>query len=215
MKLNRNHAVFIGTLAALAIGAAIWAMIPTSGASGSRVPQAWPAFDMTYKITAHLDTGTGQRSYQVWQLRYDSDSSWEQQLVGDTEYPARVGSVQSFDGTTRRYYNALANTTREDKSTDGTLTAPGEWFVPRSRAVLLKKGYVATDSAGNTYHKADRVACPTELDGNSGQIACGSDGRVEMDTDITLDEHGVPLRVETSVAGTPTSSFEALDFHAR
>lgn len=183
--------------------------------SGSRTPQAWPAFDMTYKIATDLNTGTGERSYQVWRLRYDSDASWEQRLTEDTQYPARVGSVESFDGSTHRRFNALANTTTEDKSTDGTLTAPGEWFVPRTRETLGTKGFAASDALGGAYIKVERIGCPTELEGNLGVVACDADGKVEMDTSVSLDEHGIPLRVVVSVGGTQTSSLEALDLRVR
>ena len=212
MRPHSYHVFVFGLLAAAAIGAGVWAILPASSTSA---PQPWPAFDMTYRKANHVNTATGETSYQTWQLSYDKDSSWEQRLLEDTEYPANVGSVQSFDGATYHAFDALANTTFENKSEDGALTAPGEWFVPRGRAWFVKQGYAATDGTGNAYKKAERIDCPRDLIGRAAEVPCDADRKVEADSDITVDDHAIPLRVVDTIAGTPTVSLEALKFSVR
>lgn len=214
MKRRSRSYIVLAAVLAIAAGAAVWAAFPTSG---SRVPQAWPAFDMTYRVSSGMDTGTGQRWYQVWELRYDSDSSWSQQLIEDTEYPARAGSTESFDGRTHRQFNALANTTHEDSSTEGTLTAPGEWFVPRPANTFAEKGYTEASSVGGgrEYARSARIPCPSELDGNNGRVQCDPDGTVEVTTRVSVEVHGIPELVESTVGTTSTNVLEVLSFAVR
>ena len=212
MRPHSYHVIFIGLLAAAAIGAGVWAILP---ASSSPVAQPWPAFDMTYRKANHVNTATGETSYQTWQLSYDKESSWEQRLIEDTEYETRVGSVQSFDGSTYRAFNALDSSTFENKSEDGALTAPGEWFVPRGRAWFEKQGYAATDGVGNAYKKVERIDCPRDLIGSAAEVPCDADGSVEADTAITVDDHAIPLRVVDTVGGTAITTFEASKFTVR
>jgi hypothetical protein len=200
----RRLALPLGTVSiALTIAGTAW--FAQTGTS-SRRPQTYPPFQMTYVRAAAFDEASGNRFEQTWFLDYRSDSSWRQTLISDTQYPARAGTTESFDGKSRVYHNALANTDDTITYDDGTIAAPAEWLVPRTQGDYLSRGFQI--GARGTLVRTQVVDCVSEAAGSGCQSTSGT---TSMTTMITLSDDGLPLNVTTKFGDLEVVEFRVLD----
>lgn len=142
----RRYVPILAALLVIAISGII--LTNGSGVVTAQSVEPWPAFVMTYRVTAPGFGLNGAVGTQRFRLEYTDRRHFRTTLIEDAALPGAVGSTWAFDGTASTFHDTRHGADQVAPYTSSQATVPADWIVPgRVQALTARPGYSALPTA--------------------------------------------------------------------
>lgn len=196
----------------LALAGLVILLIVVGSTLSARTDYEWPHFTMTYQVKGNSDIVVTKR------LIWFSKNHWIEEIVKDQVFSRDGAPRLNYTGAKYEFrngeyivYDPISETESRTQMEPGVIMSPAEWIVPgyeqylgRGNAYRLKQ----SANGSRTYHSQEQRHCQTSMgepplpNCNPSQI---------FSTDITFEEHGIPIQHAEFIDDMQISKWEVID----